>query len=57
MPIFGIFFLLFLLGNIGFPGTSNFTGELLIILSVFYKNPIMAILLGLGIILSAVYSI
>lgn len=57
MPLCGIYFFLFLLGNIGFPGTSNFIGEILILLGVFYKNPFICFLLGFGVILSAIYSI
>lgn len=57
MPLGGLFFFIFLLGNIGFPGTSNFIGELLIVIGVFYKNPFIAFCLGFGIILSAIYSI
>lgn len=56
MPIFGIFFFLFTLGNIGFPGTSNFIGETLILVGIFEKNIIISIFAGFGIIVSAVYS-
>ncbi len=57
MPIFGIFFFLFTLGNIGFPGTSNFIGETLILVGIFEKNILIALFAGFGIILSAVYSL
>jgi NADH:ubiquinone oxidoreductase subunit 4 (subunit M) len=57
MPVYGIIFFLFTLGNIGFPGTSNFIGELLILVGVFEKNPFICIFSGVGILLSAVYSI
>jgi NADH-quinone oxidoreductase subunit M len=56
MPLFGIFFFLFSLGNIGFPGTSNFIGELLILLGIFEKNVFITLFISFGIILSAVYS-
>lgn len=56
MPIFGLFFLLFTLGNVGFPGTSNFIGETLIMIGIFDRNPSIALFAGFGIILSAVYS-
>ena len=52
-----LFFFLFTLGNIGFPGTSNFIGELLILVGIFEKNPFICIFSGVGILLSAVYSI
>lgn len=57
MPICGIYFFIFFLGNIGFPGTSNFIGEILILLGIFYKNTFMCFCLGFGVILSAIYSI
>ena len=56
MPLYGIIFFLFTLGNIGFPGTSNFIGELLILVGIFEKNALIAVFAGFGIILSAVYS-
>jgi proton-translocating NADH-quinone oxidoreductase chain M len=56
MPIFGIFFFFFTLGNIGFPGTSNFIGEILILVGIFEKNILIAVFAGFGVILSAVYS-
>jgi NADH:ubiquinone oxidoreductase subunit 4 (subunit M) len=56
MPLFGIFFFIFTLGNIGFPTTSNFIGEFLILIGIFIKNPFITLYAGVGIILSAVYS-
>jgi NADH:ubiquinone oxidoreductase subunit 4 (subunit M) len=40
-----------------FPGTSNFIGELLIMLGIVEKNIIVLLCAGLSIIFSAVYSI
>lgn len=57
MPWFTIFFLLFTLANMSFPGTSNFVGEFVILLGVFSRNSFSAFCGGLGIILSALYSI
>jgi NADH:ubiquinone oxidoreductase subunit 4 (subunit M) len=56
MPICGIYFFLFNLGNIGFPGTSNFIGEILILFGIFFENPIIMGFIGLGYLLSAIYS-
>jgi len=56
MPIFSFFFLIFSLGNIGFPGTSNFIGEFLILLGVFNKNIFISFFLGFGVVLSGVYT-
>lgn len=57
MPIFSIYFLIFILANIGMPGTINFVGELLILIGVFQVNSIVAVLAGLSMVLGAVYSI
>lgn len=57
MPLYSILFLIFTLGNIGLPGTSNFVGEILAIVGVLEDNSIVAILAALGIILSASYSL
>jgi len=38
MPFFAVFFFIFLLTNIGFPGTLNFVGELLIFFSVLNSS-------------------
>ena len=57
MPWFTIFFLLFTLANMSFPGTSNFIGEFVILLGVFGRNSFAAFCGGSGIILSALYSI
>jgi len=57
MPIFSIFFFLFTIANMGFPGTSNFIGELLILIGIFEKNSIIFLFSAVGIVLSAIYSI
>lgn len=56
MPLYGIVFLLISLGNIGFPGTSNFVGETLILIGICENNIFIALFTGIGIILSGVYS-
>lgn len=35
MPLFSILYLIFFLSNFGFPGTSNFVGEFLILVGAF----------------------
>ena len=57
MPLFGVFFFLFTLANMSFPGTSNFVGEFLIFVGIFNKNMFIMILTGASIVLSAAYSI
>jgi NADH-quinone oxidoreductase subunit M len=55
MPIFSLVFLTSSLANVGLPGTSGFIGELLTLIGVFKMNYVVAIIAGLGVILSAAY--
>nr|ASP44540.1 NADH dehydrogenase subunit 4 [Agarophyton chilense]UAD89535.1 NADH dehydrogenase subunit 4 [Agarophyton chilense] len=57
MPIFGIFFLFFSFANLGFPGTSSFIGELLVLIGAFQINRILTFFASLGMVLGAAYSI
>lgn len=57
MPIFSFFFLFFILSNIAVPGTSNFTGEFLILLNSFYINKFITVLGTTGMILGGMYSL
>jgi NADH-quinone oxidoreductase subunit M len=55
MPLFSLIFLIFILSNMGFPGTSGFIGEVLIILAFVYCNNKIAIILSTSMVFSAVY--
>nr|AVK39542.1 NADH dehydrogenase subunit 4 [Paralemanea sp.] len=57
MPIFATFFLFFSFANIGFPGTSSFIGELLILLGAFQSSIVLTIFISFSMVLSAAYSI
>lgn len=57
MPLYSFFFLIFILSNIAFPGTSNFSGEFLILLSTFLINPTITIFGASGMILGSIYSL
>jgi NADH-ubiquinone oxidoreductase chain 4 len=57
MPMFTILFFVFILANTGAPLTLNFLGEALSLMGIFKVNPIIAVLGGTGIVLSACYSI
>jgi len=57
MPLFCIFFFLFTLANMSFPGTSNFVGEFLIFIGLFANNSFIMILAATSVVLSAIYSI
>jgi NADH-quinone oxidoreductase subunit M len=56
MPIFSIIVFLSMIANIGFPGTSSFIAEFLIMISLISFNKIIAFLNGIGLIFSAFYS-
>ena len=56
-PLLATFFLLFTLANMGFPGTSNFVGEILMFLGIFSNNSTSLIFAVAGIVLGAVYSV
>ena len=55
MSRFSVFFLIFTLGAIGFPGTSGFVGEYLTLMSVFSKSTTVAFFSATGVILAASY--
>ena len=55
LPKYSLVFAIFMLGALGLPGTSGFVGEILILLGVFQKNFLVAILGSIGIILGAAY--
>ena len=57
MPLFSIIFFLFILFNIGFPGTGGFISEVLIFSSVEFLNSSILIFMFFGYLLSVVYSI
>jgi NADH-quinone oxidoreductase subunit M len=62
MPIFASLFFIFTIANMGFPGTSNFIGELLVFLSIAIMQSVtkpfsILFLAGFSIVLSAIYSV
>jgi len=57
MPLFAFIVLIACLGNMGFPLTSNFIGEILIFLGLFEKNKYIFFFCLFSIILTAVYSL
>lgn len=57
LPIFSIFFLFFSIANLGFPGTSSFVGEFLVLVGVFSNNTIITFLASFGMIFGAAYSL
>jgi proton-translocating NADH-quinone oxidoreductase chain M len=57
MPIYAIVFLFFTLANIGFPGTSSFVGEFLILVGSFKVNSSVTFLGATSVVISSAYSL
>jgi proton-translocating NADH-quinone oxidoreductase chain M len=57
MPLFSIIFLFFILANMGFPGTSSFVSEFLVLIGAFKSNVFVTVLATTGVIWGAGYSI
>jgi proton-translocating NADH-quinone oxidoreductase chain M len=57
MPLFSITFLFFILANMGFPGTSSFVSEFLVLVGAFKSNVFVTALAATGVIWGAGYSI
>ena len=55
MPVFSIFFMIYCLGAISFPGTTGFISEFLVLIGAFKINFLIAFIASFGIILSACY--
>jgi len=55
MPKYALVFMIFVLAALGLPGTSGFVGEFLVLVGIFQKNILVAILASLGVILAAAY--
>jgi len=55
MPKYALVFMIFTLAALGLPGTSGFVGEFLVLVGVFQKNILVAVLASLGIVLAAAY--
>ncbi len=55
MPKYAFVLMIFTLAALGLPGTSGFIGEFLVLVGVFQKNILVAVLASLGVILAAAY--
>jgi NADH-quinone oxidoreductase subunit M len=55
MPLLASSFFVFNLANMGFPGTPNFIGELLLLAGVYQQAPVVSFFAGAGIVFSAAY--
>jgi NADH-quinone oxidoreductase subunit M len=57
MPCFAVVFLFFSLANLGFPGTSSFVGEFLVLSGLVQTSLLTTFLAGFGMVLGAAYSL
>lgn len=57
MPLWSFFFFLAILANFGLPGTINFVGEFMVLLSIFKINFIITFFLFIGLLLTLGYSL
>lgn len=57
MPVWSVFFFIFILGNFGLPGTVNFVGEFTIFLGSFLVNNLVIFFCLFGLFLTLVYSL
>ena len=57
MPVYAVAFMVFILANVGLPGTMGFVGEFLVLVGVFQVNTWVAVIATTGIILSAAYAL
>ena len=57
MPVYSVAFMVFILANVGLPGTTGFVGEFLVLVGVFQVNTWVATIATTGIILSAAYAL
>ena len=55
MPLYAACFMIATLASIALPGTSGFVGEFLVLLAMWQVQPLLAIIVALGIVLSALY--
>ena len=54
-PSFALFFMIATFAAVGFPFTNSFIGEFLVLIGSFRVGPLVAIIAGLGVVLSAWY--
>lgn len=57
MPLFTIYLLFFIFSNLGFPGTSSFIGELLVLIGVSQSNTFVTFFVSISMVVGASYSI
>lgn len=57
MPIFAAFFMVYIMSNVGLPGTSGFVGEFMVILSAFKASFWVTLLAASTLVIAAAYTL
>ncbi len=55
IPKYSLVFMIFVLAALGLPGTTGFLGEFLVLVGVFQKNYLVALIATIGVVLAAAY--
>ncbi len=55
MPVYAVFFMVFMLASVGLPGTGGFIGEILVLVGLFQVSTWAATLAATGVVLGAAY--
>ncbi|MCK5617790.1 MAG: Fe-S-binding domain-containing protein, partial [Candidatus Krumholzibacteria bacterium] len=55
MPIYAVYFMVFMLSSIGLPPLNGFVGEFMILVGVYQVNSVYGILATTGVVLGAIY--
>ena len=55
MPVYAVFFMVFMLASVGLPGTGGFIGEILVLVGMFQVSTWAAALAATGLVLGAAY--
>ena len=55
MPVYAVFFMVFMLASVGLPGTGGFIGEILVLVGLFQVSTWAAALAATGLVLGAAY--
>jgi NADH-quinone oxidoreductase subunit M len=55
MPVYAVFFMVFMLASVGLPGTGGFIGEILVLVGLFQVSTWAATLAATGLVLGAAY--
>ncbi len=57
LPVLATFMMLFMMANVGLPGTSGFVGEFMIVIAAFKANIWLALIAGLTLVIAPAYTL